>query len=74
MSLLLGYRELISSVAFVTDYFIKRHEPIGYDSKKNAYWLIGGMSLGIVGESSTHSRYQRIVSGYKGYRPSPQRV
>jgi len=53
----LGIRELISSVTFVTDYSIKRHEPIGYDSKKNAYWLIGGTSLGIMGEGLTHSRH-----------------
>lgn len=57
MSLLLGYRGLISSVTFLADYSIKRHEPIGYDSKKNAYWLIGGMSLGIMGKNLTHSRH-----------------
>jgi len=53
MNLLLGYRELVASVTFLTDNSIKRHEPIGYDSKKNAYWLIGGMSLEIIGEGLT---------------------
>lgn len=56
-SLLLGYRGLISPVTFDIDCSIKRHEPIGYDSKKNAYWLIGGTSPGTTIKDWTHSRH-----------------
>jgi hypothetical protein len=69
---------LLAYICDCAELFPQRIEPIGYDGKRNAYWLIGGKS--IVAELAalafvlTCELHQRIACGYNVHCQSSPRT